>query len=186
MKIDFKQIKFNETQKSNINKGLSKYLYIMSSLISSNAIVTDLVFQREFNGFYKVRRNAVWRERYYKIFEEKIQNNQNCFENILRAIFEQTGRVEASFSSKMLASIKPSSPIWDSNVLKNLGLSQPKGKGEKKLFNAIQIFHQLELIYNDLLADADLHFYIEEFDKTFPSAKNISIVKKIDFYIWSL
>ena len=157
----------------------------MDSLKNKTDVVANFDFQRKFNGFYKIRRNVVWREKYYKIFEEMINDCQNSFDKILYAIFKQTGRVEASFSSKMLASINSNSPIWDSNVLSNLGLPQPKGKGEQKLVNAIQIFHQLELIYNDLLADADLQFLIDEFDKCFPQAKNISIVKKIDFYIWS-
>ena len=185
MEFDFKQIKFNENQIKKINAGLDKYVLIMDSLKNKIDVVTNFDFQREFNGFYKIRRNAVWREKYYKIFEEMINDCQNSFDKILYAIFKQTGRVEASFTSKMLASINSSSPIWDTNVLHNLGLSQPKGKGERKLANATKIFHQIKSIYDDLLSDVDLRFFIEKFDKTFPAGKSISTVKKIDFYIWS-
>ena len=64
--------------------------------------------------------------------------------------------IEASFSSKMLATIDPSKPIWDQYVLKNLGL-QLKGKdAESKLKNAIDLYSKIEDWYNSYLNSSEI------------------------------
>lgn len=46
------------------------------------------------------------------------------FEEILRELYDLTnGRIEASFSSKMYATLYPEKPIWDQFVLKFLGFT---------------------------------------------------------------
>ena len=114
-------------------------------------------FQRMFNGYYKVRRNENWQKEYYAIFTEAKKNPENyTFERILRKLHEKTRMIEASFSSKMLATIDPSKPIWDQYVLKNLGL-QLKGKdAESKLKNAIDLYSKIEDWYNSYLNSSEI------------------------------
>ena len=100
--------------------GLESYSQIMASVRQTN-IETDGVFQRMFNAFYRVRRNEEWRKVYYHLFEE-LKVNTPSFDYIIRYMYERTGNIEASFSSKMLATLCPSEPIWDRYVIENLGL----------------------------------------------------------------
>ena len=99
--------------------GLDLYEELMSV-----APVTDVArsaeFQRKFNAFYRVRRNAEWRECCYRLFEQA-KKEHFSFADIIGALLSETGNVEASFSSKMLATLDETKPIWDQYVLQNLG-----------------------------------------------------------------
>ena len=131
--------------------GLPRYIEIMAGNPDKSE------FQRMFNGYYKVRRNENWQKEYYAIFTEDKKNPENyTFERILRKLHEKTRMIEASFSSKMLATIDPSKPIWDQYVLKNLGL-QLKGKdAESKLKNAIDLYSKIEDWYNSYLNSSEI------------------------------
>ena len=51
--------------------------------------------------------------------------------------------MEASFSSKMLANIDASKPVWDKYVLQNLGLELTGKTPNEKLDNAIALYRQI-------------------------------------------
>ena len=100
--------------------GLDRYAGIMKSFQSTD-VSTDEAFQKNFNAFYMVRKNAGWRSIYYQLFE-KAKHESMAYEDILEALYEKTGMVEASFASKMIATLDDQCPIIDQYVLKNLGL----------------------------------------------------------------
>ena len=78
----------------------------------------------------------------YKLIEE-IKNSSPTFETIIRTLYRETGNVEASFSSKMLATINADMPVWDRYVVNNLCLN-PKGKTkEEQLQCAIDLYDQM-------------------------------------------
>ena len=101
--------------------GFDKYKQIMEMVLKTD-VSSDPEFQRTFNGFYRVRRNAEWRKAYYDLFE-KVKVNNPSFEFIIKTMHEATGNIEASFSSKMLATINPDMPIWNRYVVQNLCLN---------------------------------------------------------------
>lgn len=76
-------------------------------------VSSDRDFQTAFNGFYQVRRNEEWRKLFYALFEE-VKGREPSYEYILRALYEATGNVVVSFSSKMLATINADIPRWSS------------------------------------------------------------------------
>ena len=76
-------------------------------------VSADRDFQTAFNGFYQVRRNEEWRKLFYALFEE-VKGREPSYEYILRALYEATGNIGASFSSKMLATINADIPCWSS------------------------------------------------------------------------
>ncbi len=78
--------------------GFDRYKQIME-MIGKTDVSTDADFQRTFNAFYRVRRNAEWRKAYYDLFE-KAKGGSPYFESIIRTMYEATGNIEASFSSK--------------------------------------------------------------------------------------
>ncbi len=99
-------------------------------------------FQKTYNTFYVVRRNTEFRKAYYSKMES-IKNTGADFEDILRYLYGVKGSVEASFASKMAATVNPNLPIWDSIVMKHLGLKLTGKTREEKLDNAVKIYDQI-------------------------------------------
>lgn len=104
---------------------------------------------------------------------------------MIGSLYVETGNVEASFSSKMIATIDPEKPILDQYVLQNLGL-ELKGKNPReKIGNAVEIYHRIEAWYAEYLKTDEALENIAEFDRWLPSYAWITDVKKIDYLLWS-
>lgn len=164
--------------------GLDKYQYIMSKVGKTN-VSTDADFQRIFNGFYRVRRNEAWRKVYYDLFEQ-VKVEPPTFAGILTHMYECTGNIEPSFSSKMLATIFPEKPIWDHNVVQNLELELIGATKQERLENAIALYADIEKWYEDFLQTDKAEECVEVFDQMMPDYKHISNIKKIDSILWSI
>ncbi len=158
--------------------GLDSYAQIM------RGDPTTPEFQRFFNGYYRVRRNEDWRRDYYALFSTA-RDKHYSFEQIITDLFHLTGNVEASFSSKMLATIDASKPIWDQYVLQNLGLKLKGKTQEEKLRNAIVLYSRIEAWYAEYLATNEAQKNIEEFNRLLPEYAWVSDTKKIDCLLWS-
>lgn len=181
MKIDANKI---IEERLAASMGLDKYAWIMRH-VRVVKVSTDLDFQRTFNGFYRVRRNADWREIYYEFFETA-KKQMVTFEQILRLLFEKTGQIEASFSSKMLATLCPDRPIWDSLVLQNLGIKLTGKTQQEKLDNAVALYADIEKWYRDFLDTENAKECLSVFERTLPEYTWLSDVKQIDFFLWSI
>ena len=89
--------------------GLEGYARIQR-VVRETDVSSDADFQRFYNRSYRVRRNAEWRASYYAIMEREKPNPGASFESVLREMHELTGNVEASFTSKMIATLHPDRP----------------------------------------------------------------------------
>lgn len=183
MDFDFK---FEEIQKKwFINYlGLKDYNYIINELKNVN-VSTDVNYQTTFNSFYKIRRKDGWREIYYNYFEENKYNKNLTFEDIIRHLYKKTGNVEASFSSKLLATINPKMPIWDQYVLKNINLNLLGNTKEERLQNAIDLYDKIIEEFNILLERGDVQNSIKQI-KTLIGEYEIEDIKILDFILWSI
>ena len=164
--------------------GLDKYQYIIEQ-VGKTDVSTDAEFQRIFNGFYIVRRNEAWRKVYYEYFE-KVKTEEPTFASILTYMYEQTGNIEPSFSSKMLASIFWDKPIWDRYVVQNLNIQLVGTTKQEKLENAIALYADMEKWYEEFLQTDKAKECIEAFDRVMPDYTHISSIKKIDSILWSI
>lgn len=164
--------------------GFDKYKQIMETVRKTD-VSTDPDFQRTFNAFYRVRRNAEWRKAYYYLFET-VKDSKPSFESIIRTIYEATGNIEASFSSKMLATINPDKPIWDRYVMQNLCLNIKGKTKEDQLKCAVGLYDQMTSWYNDFLQTENGRECIAQFERTLPGYVWMSDVKKMDFFLWSM
>ncbi len=151
-----------------------------------NIVVSaDMDFQREFTYFYRVRRDGEWREVFYGLFEQCKKITGVSFEYILREIYKRTGRIEASFSSKMLAALYPQMPIWDSIVLSKLRIKPSAYQDkEKRLTEAVKIYQEIAYWYKGFLQSEGSAEVLNAFDEAFPEYQNFTPVKKVDFLIW--
>lgn len=181
MKFDVNKI-FQERLASSM--GLDKYQFIMEQ-VNKTDISIDAEFQRIFNGFYIVRRNEEWRKAYYEYFES-VKKGTPTFTSILIHLYECTGNIEPSFSSKMLATIFPDKPIWDRYVVQNLNMELKGRTKQERLENAMVLYTDIERWYADFLQTDKAKECIEVFDHVMPDYKHISSIKKIDSILWSI
>jgi hypothetical protein len=164
--------------------GIEKYQKIMD-LIHQVDVSKDQEFQKMFNGFYRVRqRTPQFYETFYS-FMERNKENPPSFEKTITYIYEELDRFEASFSSKLVATLNPAMPIWDSVVLKNFGFKQPAYYKKNRVKEAINIYTELINKYNTILNQDEGQFIIKEFNKVYPDSK-ITDIKKVDFVYWQI
>ena len=126
---------FSDSKKK---RGVEKYAEIIKTFSLVN-VTADKEFQRKFNGFYRVRRNTEWQNAFYDIMERGKKEDWT-FESVLRELYDKTGRVEASFASKLIHTLNKDMPIWDQFVLQNLNFKMPICKGEKKIQAAVVVW----------------------------------------------
>jgi hypothetical protein len=165
-----------------IKPGLEKYQIIMERLHKVD-VSKDEEFQKAFNGFYRMRQRPKEYYIYYFSLMEQLKNREASFELILRQILDNTGRCEASFSSKMLATLCPDKPIWDKYVLENLKLKIPYSSDKNRIEKTIQLYNEIAFWYTDNLKSEESRELLQKFDCHFPNIK-ISSTKKIDFILW--
>lgn len=167
-----------------VKPGLKKYIYLRNMLKVVN-VSTDGQFQKTFNGFYKMRQRP---KDFYKIFYsfmEENKRNSPSFEEILLYIYTHTGRVEASFSSKLVATINPDLPILDKFVLTNLGLSLPGYHSKNRLEKVVSIYQEIIEWYKVFLNQEKVGEIIDMFDTVYPNS-GITNIKKVDFIVWQI
>ena len=165
--------------------GLDKYKVIEDQVHKVNVAI-DADFQRTFNGFYIVRRNEDWRKVYYDLFERVKDSGDVSFPYILEELYRLTGNVEASFASKLLATLKPEMPIWDRYVVQNLNIKVPSASDPDRIRKVEELYDGMVNWYADFLKTENARECIAKFDEVLPDYAWLSDVKKIDFFLWSI
>lgn len=166
--------------------GIKKYFSIMNMLNNCD-VSLEKEFQKLYNGFYRLRLPATeYYKEYYNYLEKNKNNKSLNFENVIEYISNVTGRVEASFSSKILATINPDMPVWDNNVLSNLSIKKPNGNFQDKIIKSIIVYSNLCNYYKEFLNTDNAKQILKLFNDIFPQYSSITDIKKIDLAIWSL
>jgi hypothetical protein len=162
--------------------GLDRYNDIIKHEESSS-----ITFRRKFNAYFRVRRNPSWQKSFYGLFDTLWSSKNVSFESIIRKLYEKTGQVEPSFSSKMLHILNPEMPIWDQYVLKNLGFKTSlKGSPEEKIKEAITIYDSITKFYFDYLHSKDGKAFVKRFNLQLPKYSHFSDIKKLDAILWKI
>ena len=164
-----------------IEKGLNQYCWLQKRY-NIEDVSKNIIFQTKFNAFYRVRRNELWRSEYYHLFE-KSKSSPISFENILNNIYDFSHRIEASFASKLLATIQPDFPILDKFVLENTNLALPKTYEKNRLEKTIIVYDTLVKQFSDFSKTDNAKYLFRAFCTYYPHVK-ISETKMIDFILW--
>ena len=96
-----------------------------------------------------------------------------------------TGRIEASFASKLYATLHPDAAVIDSVVLKNLGFRLPSATDPKRLDRVVDIHNGLTKSFADLLATEDGKYLVQSFRTTYPNAA-VTDEKALDLVLWQI
>jgi hypothetical protein len=196
--MDEKQIK-EALEMKEIEKGVKDYVKIMESLRKVN-LITDDDFQKTYNNFYDIR-HRTFKEfiQGYSSFVEEHKHNIPSFPDTLDHLYKY-GRLESSFSSKLLHTIHPELPIWDQHVLRHFypirdkyileyldyNFTVKKGDKETQIRYANSVYEELKTKYKEFLGTEESNEWIKLFDECYPKYKDITPIKKIDFIIWAV
>ena len=166
-----------------VEAGLRKYISLQEDLKEVD-VSTDRSFQKRFNHFYRVRRNANWQSHFYELLESK-KNTGITFQSAVNEIRRRSGRLEASFASKLVATIHTEKPVIDSFVLKNTGLKLPYSAAKDRETKICAVYAELQNTLQDFLRTDNGKYLVREFEAKFPSAQ-ITKVKMVDFVLWQI
>ena len=193
---------FTPKEKLIISKGLLDYEYIMNNWKTNNKD-----FQDVFYSFYlKARWAAMSKEQNLSAYFDLLNSYSNSTNvqredlmSIVNALSEDSK--EFSICSKLLHTINPDCPIYDSKVRMRLSNNINKvefwwqrdkgmyGKGAPRKTSVDEkIDHDWKVLcdwYDNFLTSSIGQQWIELFDQTFPNYTNISDVKKIDCIIFA-
>ena len=100
------------------------------------------------------------------------------FETILDRLYEITTQWEKSFTSKLVATLYPDSPVIDRYVLQNVGLAMDGREqilaGYNQLRNCVDAFLQAETG----------QYLVAQFQQEYPQYPEITQVKMVDLVLW--
>lgn len=164
---------------------LERYAQTIADLQHTD-VTSDTLYQRRFNALYGVRRNAQWREIFYAMLERSKGQPELDFRSILIELHDKTGRVEASFTSKLIATINPTKAIYDSVVLSNLGLRPPTSKGCEKIAEVVRNYDTIQSHLDPLVRSDRFPRLRQRFDETFPQFEAFTDLKVLDLMIWQM
>lgn len=149
----------------------------------------DQEFQSTYRQFYKVVwRNEQWIKIYFEIFNREKANTNICFQKVICELLDRTGRIEPSFSSKMIATINPHRPVYDKIVLGHLGLRAPYPyMGRKiRLDRSIDNYHAIYEHHKKVIEYPAFGAEIDNWDGIFPKFSEFTPMKKLDLMLWLL
>jgi hypothetical protein len=164
---------------------LGTYDSIQKKLLIAN-VASDRNYQKTFAGFYKVRRAVDWRQIYFSLLEDHKRDMDFPFLQAAEELFTATGKLEISFSSKLIATIRPQSPVYDSVVGKNIGLELPSARHaiKDRLRMAGDIYDRLSEYMNSCIQNRKFDFLRLRFDERFPEYRHFTDIKKLDLLFW--
>jgi hypothetical protein len=164
-----------------VEDGLRQYMSLQEDLHKVD-VSKDRQFQKRFNHFYRVRRGAEWQSQFYKLLQEN-KTHTTEFSEVLKAIKKYTGRYEASFSSKLVASIHPEKPVIDKFVLENVGLKLQYGSAKERENGILEAYNALVKKFDEFLRSKNGRYLVKKFQEKFPEAK-VTEVKMVDLVLW--
>lgn len=166
--------------------GMDKYKNIISMFNDKSIDLSSKKFTKSFNSFYRVRRNEEWQKIYYNYFNMNRDNKNLTFDEILDYMYYHTrgNMIEASFCSKMLATVNPNMPIWDQYVLKNLDIKVEGNTKEERLTKTKEAYKRIIDEVNSKLENEEIQQTISDFRAFFPELQ-FSDVKILDFILWN-
>lgn len=164
-------------------RGIEQYLDIMKLFPVVN-VAENKDFQRKYNAFYRVRQR---KENWYKIYYQFMEDQKGLdisFPKVLHYLKARLNRYEPSFSSKLAATHNPNMPVWDINVLSNIGLKAPSYTSPDKFDLAESAYNAIQKWYQKVECSPEGAKIILMFDEHISKSKLITNTKKIDFVLW--
>ncbi len=189
----------DDESKKRIQKGIKTYT-VLQKAVGNESSVLDNNFQKEYCNYYRLNRcygAEEDKEKYFAIFEEERKTKVCDFKQILTKLTCIKGKLWISFASKMVASIDPTKPVWDQEVLERL-YEDPeirfpktvyvpktvKNKMSYQIEKYVERYNMLKEHICKLKEEAAQPGFFDAFRKEFEGAENLTGEKILDFYLW--
>ena len=172
---------------STSKKSLDKYMGIMNSLFDVD-IIENQSFQKQYNGYYRMRqRSKEYYFYYFKFLEEHKYDKDLLFRDVVTYLYDKTNRCELSFASKLLATVNPEYPVWDKYVAKeHFGISYSQYTPRKypsRIDYLIAKYEEFCNQYLEYMKSDEANLIVETFKKEYEDI-HISEVKMVDLVLW--
>lgn len=177
---------FNRRDKKKWEKIIGVYIFLLENITRADAVDVSGEYQKKFNYFYQVRRNALWRKEFYALFVRYSKNGKSDFADVLQTLHVKTGKIEASFASKFAATINPDLPLIDRHVLNYIKRKLPSSQRSPadRMFTIIALHDAMRKEFTAFLNNTPSGKHlIKRFKVEYPKAK-ISEMKMLDFVLW--
>lgn len=165
-----------------VGEGLEQYLWLQARVAAGSGFEQDPEFRRRYNRFYRVRRGSDWQNAFYNLMA-RAKSEQLDFRAVLLALHDTTNRYEASFASKLVATLDPSKPVIDAFVLQNVGLRLPVPALPDRFERICDVYGELISIFSKFLSGESGRYLITAFRRVHPNSK-ITKVKMLDLVLW--
>ncbi len=165
-----------------VEAGLAQYQWLQRQFNADSNAHNDPTFRRRFNHFYRVRRNTAWQGSYFAIMG-RARREALQFTAVLDELRQATNRLEASFASKLIATLNPSLPVIDKFVLRNVGLSLPGQTVPNRDAAIVRLHSALQASFGAFLQSEDGQYLIRKFRRQYPDA-GVTEVKMLDLVLW--
>ena len=169
---------------SKLEAPLKDYVWIQNRFEETSDPQKDFCFRKRFNRYYRVRRNSEWQDAFYGLMGE-CKNKPINLKYALSELQKRTSRIEASFASKLIATLDPRCPVIDSVVFNNLELQLPKYNSRNRIELTCEVYHILIDTFARYLATQSGEYLVSRFRKMYPNV-NITETKMLDLVLWQI
>lgn len=121
-------------------------------------------YRRRFNGYYRLQRQSqAWYNAFYGYFSEvrELLNVPGAqlptYADVLQELHNRCGRVEASFASKLLATLDPNRVVLDRIVLRRAQLALPARNIENRQAATVHVYEALVQFMQGILTCRTIH-----------------------------
>ena len=169
-----------------VEPALGRYDYLQHSLRVCNVAISP-EYQKTFKGYYQMKqRPRTWYDLLFSILEREKRNGAISFRTVLKEVFDETKRLEASFCSKLIATIDANLPVWDRHVLNNLGLKGPPTNRDSayRLRHCVEVYSRINTRSSNVILQDGFREWRRRFDDAFPRFRHFTDIKKLDLFLW--
>jgi hypothetical protein len=159
---------------------LAAYRWLMQSLPDVD-VSNDKEFQQRFSAFHRIsHRSPAWQATYFQRLEvAKVIGAE--FADVLEELWEETGRYEPAYASRLVATVDPGQPVWDQHTLTRTGLRAPGYLDPDKLRHAGGVYYEIRKWYAAYLESPGGQRLVACFDEEAPELRDINALKKVEF-----
>lgn len=149
-------------------------------------MVTTKKYQSKFKGYYRIRRGDQFCKPYFKLLRHHLERKTKpALKAILFALHKKTNEWHLSFSSKLLATLDDSEPIYDRNVATMLCVPHGALKANRWAEQVEERMDLLKCRLKNIVSSSTWGQHEAAFNKAFPEASHLNSLRKADLMIWA-
>ena len=168
------------------NKMMETYRWLQEELYLRDVSV-DQEYRRKFSSYYIMRYvSREYRDVFFSVFEEIKNKPDISFLDVSYRLYDVDQKHQFSFISKMLHTINPHKPIFDSQVCEVLRLHRTYQTSlEGKVRQDEDALSHILKAYSDIKTSDEVRKMLVQMD-SFTPGYQITDEKKLDFILWAL